>query len=75
MTQNNTALVTSLALLDEALSIAKKHGASQLKIGDIEVVFGLPQEVQKADRMLVNDEQTLALENLAAEEYFNLQNL
>lgn len=75
MIQNNTALVTSLALLDEALSIAKKHGVSQFKIGDIEVVFGLPQEVQKSDRMSINEDQTLALENLAAEEYFNLQNL
>lgn len=75
MIQNNTALVTTLALLDEALSIAKKHGASHLKIGDIEVVFGLPQEPQRADRSSNTEEQTLALSDLAAEEYFNLQNL
>jgi hypothetical protein len=57
------------------LAIARKHNASHIKIGDIEVVFGLPNDVSKYDRVQTLEDEVMAPKDLAAEEYFNLQNL
>lgn len=71
----NTALVTSLAQLDELFILARKHSVSHLKLGEIEVVFGLTPDTPKTERTVLTEDELVIPKDLAAEEYLNLQNL
>lgn len=65
-------IVTTLAELDQLLSIARKHGLNHVKVGDIEAVFGPPVEV-KAERQV--DTEISLPKDIDAEAYQAYKNL